>query len=190
MTDERVRALIREVADVVARYRPNWTARPDEDPGIVLLDLVGWLADTLIEYQTHVAGEAALGTRRRLGLLLHHGLSGTSPVITVDGVRWEPVAAGTSGAGGNRVYVVEPGADGATTLVFGDGRRGAPPPADGTEVAATYRFGAGARGLTVTCPWPPEPQALTVRLDRRNIVFEPPRPRRWGLLGRLIDCFR
>jgi hypothetical protein len=189
MTGERVRALIREITDVVARYRPGWTAGADEDPGIVLLDLFGWLSDALIEYQTDVASEEALETLRRLGIVRYHVLSEVSPVITVDGVLWQPTASGTQSAG-DRTYVVETSPDGTATLRFGDGRVGGVPPADGSEVAVTYRSGAGGARLTAALRWPPDPGAAIVRLDRHSVAFEPSRPRRCGLIARLIDCFR
>ena len=52
-------------------------------------------------------------------------------------------------------YVVETGADGVTTIRFGDGVMGARPAA-GREVTATYRPGVGAVELTVTVRWPRE----------------------------------
>jgi hypothetical protein len=188
MTGEQVHALIREIGEVVARYRPDWTAGAGEDPGIVLLDLFGWLSEALIYYENQVAGEDALGTRRRLGIIRYHVLSDVSPAITVDGVRWSPAAAGTQ-ATGDRTYLVENGPDGTVTLRFGDGRVGGVPP-DGSEVAATYRSGAGGARLSATFRWPPELGAALVRFARRSVAFEPPRPRRCGLIARLIDCFR
>ena len=190
LTSERVRALTSDLVTVVRRYAPSWTARTDEDPGIILVDLFTWLADVVTEYQDRIADEAALSTSRRLGVVMHHLLSDASVVVTVDGVRWQPMAVWTQTTPGDRAYVVETRADGTTTVVFGDGRVGARPPADGSEVTATYRSGAGAAGLTATFRWPPEPEAVTVHLGAGRVAFEPARPRAQGPIGRLVDWFR
>ena len=189
LTSERVRALTSDLVAVVRRHAPSWTARPDEDPGIALVDLLAWLADVLIAYQDRIADEAALSTRRRLGVIVHHLLSEAPLVVTVDGLRWQRVAAWTQTTPGDRAYVVETAADGTTTVVFGDSLTGARPPADGSEVAATYRSGAGAVGLTATFRWPPEREAVTFHAGGGRVTFEPARPRACGLIGRFFDWF-
>jgi hypothetical protein len=189
LTSERLRALTSDLITVVRRHTPNCTAPTDEDPGIILVSLFAWLADLLTEYQDRIADEAMLGTRRRLGVIVHHILSDASPVVTVDGVRWQPIAAWSEATPGDRRYVVETGADGTATLVFGDGGAGARPPVDGSEMAATYRSGSGAVRLTATFRWPPEARGVSVRLGGGRVAFEPARPRRRGVLARLLDCF-
>ena len=190
LTSERVRALTSDLVAVVRRHAPSWTAPADEDLGILLVDLFAWLADVLIEYQDRIADEAALSTRRRLGVIVHHLLSDASLVVTVDGLRWHPVAAWTQTTSGDRAYVVETAADGTTRVVFGDGLTGARPPADGSEVAATYRWGAGSVGLTATFRWPPELEAVTFHAGGGRVTFKPARPRACGLIGRFFGWFR
>jgi hypothetical protein len=190
LTTEGVRALAADLVAVVRRYAPGWTARADDDPGIILVELFAWLADTLVDYQARIANEAALGTRRRLGVILHHVMSDVSPVVTVDGVRWHPIAAETPAASGDRVYVVEHRDNGTVTLAFGDGGVGARPPVDGSEVAATYRSGTGAAKLTVTFRWPPDAEATTVRLAGGRIAFGPARAPRRGFIAALLDRCR
>lgn len=46
----------------------------------------------------------------------------------------------------DQVYVVEVADDGQTTIVFGDGEKGASLPAGARNVTVTYRTGGGAEG--------------------------------------------
>jgi phage tail-like protein len=62
---ERLRALTTEVAAVVRRHDPDWTGSNSSDPGVVLVELLGWVGDRLGVYQDLIAGESALGTATR-----------------------------------------------------------------------------------------------------------------------------
>jgi phage tail-like protein len=62
---ERLGALTTEVAAAVRRHDPDWTGSNSSDPGVVLVELLGWVGDRLGAYQDLIAGESALGTDRR-----------------------------------------------------------------------------------------------------------------------------
>jgi predicted phage baseplate assembly protein len=65
--------------------------------------------------------------------------------LTVDGLGWAERAS-LYGTGSEGVYVTRLGTDGALTLEFGDGERGARLPTGRNNVAATYRVGGGTVG--------------------------------------------
>jgi hypothetical protein len=155
--------------DLPRRERPR--APDDLDPGVTLVELLAWLGDVLSAYRDRIADEATLETQRRLGYLEYRVLSDADLVVTVDGALWRPVGPASDRTADDRTYVAETGADGVTTIRFGDGQTGALPPA-GSELTATYRRGNGRR-LTVTVRWPPDPCALTVRFTAGGLRFEP-----------------
>jgi hypothetical protein len=125
-------ALRDELLSATRRHVPDWTDTNDSDPGLLLLELFGWLAEVL-------AAETTLETQRRLGALVHHLRDDAETIVTVDGALWRPA-------------VLETSADGTVTIRFGDGESGRRPPA-GSEVSVTYRRGGGA--VTLTTRWPP-----------------------------------
>lgn len=63
----------------------------------------------------------------------------------VDGVEWEELPS-LYAAGPDQVYVTRLGADGAVTLEFGDGERGARLPTGRNNLAVSYRVGGGTVG--------------------------------------------
>ncbi len=172
LSSERLDKLVSEIVDVVRRNVPDWRAPTESDPGVALLDVFAWLADALTFYQDRAASEAALQTRRRLGLIAHHVLSDAALTVTVDGARWRRVADWSKAGRDDRVYIVETGGGSMTAIRFGDGRTGARPPATGSEVAATYRAGAGQPGLIATVRWPPERRNIAVCVDAAQVAFE------------------
>jgi hypothetical protein len=129
-------ALRDELLSAARRHVPDWTDTNDSDPGLLLLELFGWLAEVL-------AAETDLETRRRLGALVHHLRDDAETIVTVDGALWRPE---------DRTYFLETSADGTATIRFGDGESGRRPPA-GSEVRVTYRL--GGRAVTLTTRWPP-----------------------------------
>ena len=172
LTSERLRALTTELTTVLRRHTPEWTAHNDHDPGVTLVELLAWLGDIVSGYQEQVGQEAGLDTRRKLARIRDHVLSDAGLIVSVDDVAWHPPATPSTGSADERTYLVETGADGTTTVRFGDGQTGARPPA-GSEVTATYRCGSGAVGLTMTIQWPPEPGTFTVRLSTNALTFDP-----------------
>jgi predicted phage baseplate assembly protein len=63
--------------------------------------------------------------------------------VSVRGIRWREVPSFFDIADDDEVYIIRQDDDGNSTIMFGDGVRGARLPA-GAEVTARYRFGAGA----------------------------------------------
>ncbi|MGE0297287.1 putative baseplate assembly protein [Pseudonocardia sp.] len=76
------------------------------------------------------------------------GDAGVEPALTVrvDGVRWDRVESLYTAGPRDRVYLLRREHDGSTTVVFGDGRRGARVPTGVENVRASYRAGLGAAG--------------------------------------------
>jgi phage-related baseplate assembly protein len=66
--------------------------------------------------------------------------------VLVDGVRWQPVGSLLEAGPGDRVYVEELDADGATRVRFGDGAHGARLPTGHGNVVARFRVGIGVVG--------------------------------------------
>jgi hypothetical protein len=174
LDDDRLKRLVRDLEAIVRRELP-WYDGNQHDPSIALVELLAFLGDTLAEYQSRLADDAYLETRPRL-------------LVTVDASPWREVASLESSGPGDRVYVVDRGADGSATVRFGDGRHGAIPSA-GARVAATYGTGTGAggNGAVVTVRWPPVPPvALEISAGPGGISFAPPR-RSWrDCLARLF----
>ncbi|MFB4317348.1 putative baseplate assembly protein [Actinomadura sp. 21ATH] len=75
------------------------------------------------------------------------GAAGALPQleVRVAGVRWTAVPDFAGSGPDDRHYRVGSDAEGVTTVVFGDGRTGAVPPA-GAGIEATYRVGRGVAG--------------------------------------------
>lgn len=163
---------MRDLEAIVRRELP-WYNGNQHDPSVALIELLAFLGDTLAQDQFRVADEAYLETRSRL-------------LVTVDASPWREVASLESSGPGDRVYVVDRGADGSATVRFGDGRHGAIPSA-GARVAATYGTGAGGIGAAVMVRWPPVPLlALEVSAGPGRISFAPLR-RSWrDCLARLF----
>jgi len=172
LDDDRVKRLVRDLEAIVRRELP-WYDGIQRDPGIALVELLAFLGDSLAEYQSRLAGDAYLETRSRL-------------VLTVDTSPWREVAALERSGPGDRVFVVDRGADGSATVRFGDGRHGQTP-STGARVHATYATGAGASGAAVTIRWPPVPPlAVEIHAGPGRISFAPPR-RSWrDCLARLL----
>jgi hypothetical protein len=160
-------ALRDDLLSAARRHVPAWTGGNDSDPGVLLLELFGWLAEAL----TH---ETPLQVQRRLGALVHHLRSGADTVVTVDGVLWRPAGASAHGPE-ERTYVLERTGDGAVTLRFGDGERGKRPPA-GSEVVVSV-WSRGGSG-TLTTRWPPSSKfrmiTASIREDGLSLRLERP----------------
>lgn len=172
LDDDRLKRLVRDLDGIVRRELP-WYDSSQRDPGIALVELLAFLGDSLAEYESRLAGETYLETRPHL-------------LLTVDASPWREVPALESSGPGDRVFVVDRGADGSATVRFGDGRHGQTPSA-GARVHARYGTGAGGHGAAVTIRWPPVPPlAVEIHAGPGRITFAPPR-RSWrDCLARLF----
>ena len=65
--------------------------------------------------------------------------------IKIDGKAWNPVSSFRDSKPEDRHYVVKTEPGGETIVLFGDGKNGRRPP-PGSEIRASYRDSAGARG--------------------------------------------
>ncbi|HWN66373.1 MAG TPA: putative baseplate assembly protein [Haliangium sp.] len=66
--------------------------------------------------------------------------------VRVNDIVWERVDDLWTSDAEDRHYLVEHDHEGTTWIVFGDGRRGAIPPAGKKNIACTYRVGLGSQG--------------------------------------------
>src|SRR5436309_4285297 len=172
LDDERLQRLVRDLEQVVRRELP-WYEGTQHDPSVALIELLAFLGETVTEYQLRLAGEDYLEARPRL-------------LVTVDASPWREVGSLENSGPGDRVYVVDRGADGSATVRFGDGQHGELPPA-GARVHATYGTGAHGHRAAVTIRWPPVPPlALEIHAGPGHLRFVPPR-RSWrDCLARLL----
>ena len=63
-TTERLTALSTDIEAAVRRHAPGWTGPSTGDPGVTLLELLAWIADSLSGYQDQLGGEASLSSAR------------------------------------------------------------------------------------------------------------------------------
>jgi phage tail-like protein len=64
LTAERLEALTTEIQAAVRQHAPGWTGPSTGDPGVTLLELLAWVADSLGASQDRAAGESALASAR------------------------------------------------------------------------------------------------------------------------------
>jgi hypothetical protein len=114
-----------------SQSRAASTRQPASDLGIALLELFAYVGDALSFYQDQVANEAYLQTEDRVRVRLRASRRPALCVIADD----------------RRAYLVTVGAEtGESTVRFGDGLVGEPPPSGLDNVIATYRCGDGDTG--------------------------------------------
>ena len=118
---ERARTEVRE-----------WTDSTEHDPGVALVELLGYVGDLIAAYQDRIADEGYLGSarRRRGGIRVH-----------VDGERWREVSSLLDSGPRDEHYTTSE-EDGPTVIQFGDGEHGRRP-STGSEIRVRYRSGQG-----------------------------------------------
>jgi hypothetical protein len=119
----------RQLEDLVNRARTElrqWTATPESDPGVALLELFALVAGLLSSQSDRLAAEAYLGSGHR------HGWVGRRNEfeVEVDGHAWRQVTDLAGSGAEDRHYLVSRRADGATVIEFGDGVHGQRPPSN------------------------------------------------------------
>ena len=165
LDEERLRRLVRELDDVARQHVP-WYDSNTHDPGIALLELLAYAADSLAHYQTQIADEAYLQPQPTRGE--------SRVAMTIDGSAWRDVPSFEKTGPDDAVYVANRGVDGSVTIRFGDGQHGRRP-ASGAVVVATYRRSAQEARALVTIRWPPKPTlALEVHANSAGIRFAQP----------------
>jgi hypothetical protein len=120
-----------ERLSIAAFALPDWASRSRSDPGITLVELLAYVAETLSFEEDQVANEAYLETARHGRLRVH--ISGRPALCVV--------------ADEEHAFVVTVGGEtGDSTVRFGDDIAGERPPHGLENVTATYRRGAGEAG--------------------------------------------
>jgi phage tail-like protein len=64
LTTERLSALATEIETAVGRHAPGWPGPTTGDPGVTLLELLAYVADSLSGAQDRVSAESALASAR------------------------------------------------------------------------------------------------------------------------------
>jgi hypothetical protein len=146
-----------EDGDGIAHFQPDAGAAPFAAPLAVPLTLYGNVLEavrgqTVID-ETLGSGNPAESFNsfalKKAPLVWVEDASqpaGRRPELTVrvDHLEWRRVDSFFGLGPDERIYIVRQDGDGSTRVVFGDGERGARPPAGADNIHADYRYGAGA----------------------------------------------
>jgi len=140
-------ALNRTMAD----HAPGWTDRSGADPGITLLEIMAYLAESVL-YRIGVVPGGSTVASRIVGAL--DAYDDPDPIVVrVNGERWQRVRAIADAPPGAGVFTL----DGATGVIaFGDGIHGCLPE-PGSTISVRYRDRDSQEGNTsvaVRATWP------------------------------------
>jgi len=148
MTDWR--ALAQALNDTMSAHAPEWTDRTDSDPGITLLELMAFLAESQL-YRGVIDGGAFAAARTIHALDAY--LDRAPIAVHVNGEPWRRVDRLTDAERTAPIFTF----DEPTGIIrFGDGVHGKIPER-GSTISARYRDGSGASGNTsiaVKTTWP------------------------------------
>ena len=164
MTDWR--ALAHALNRTMSAHAPEWTDRNDSDPGITLLELMAFLAESQL-YRGAIDGgtQAAARTFRALYAYTDKGLVS----VNVNGEPWRRVEALTGAERNAPVFTFD---ESTGTIRFGDGVHGKVPE-QGSTISAHYKGGLGAEGNTsiaVKTTWPPTPRDYRIALREDGTI--------------------
>jgi predicted phage baseplate assembly protein len=153
---EFVPGTIVTTADGSSRFEPQASPAAFAEPLVTPIRIHGNVVEAVrgetVGSETLGSGDARLGgqrfTLRKKPLSWTVDASmplGRSPQITVrvDGIEWTYVESFYGRDAGERIYRVTMAADGAATVVFGDGVNGARLTSGVNNITASYRWGAG-----------------------------------------------
>lgn len=59
LTDEALRLLARELADRISREAPDWTGKPEDDPGVTILEVLAFLTEQLVYRKEPLRGKGS-----------------------------------------------------------------------------------------------------------------------------------
>ncbi|TMQ06586.1 MAG: hypothetical protein E6J91_37575 [Deltaproteobacteria bacterium] len=99
--------------------------------------------DATVEHQAFKLAKKPLTYVTAAGADNAAGVASTL-TVWVDGLQWTEAQSFFGHGPGAQIYVVRQDDEGASTVTFGDGVRGARLPTGSGNVVASYRFGAGA----------------------------------------------
>ena len=144
------RALAQALNDTMSAHAPEWTDRTDSDPGITLLELMAFLAESQL-YRGVIDGGASAAARTIHALDAY--LDREPIAVHVNGEPWRLVDRLTYAEQTAPIFTF----DESTGIIrFGDGVHGKVPER-GSTISARYRDGSGASGNTsiaVKTTWP------------------------------------
>jgi hypothetical protein len=162
MTDWR--ALAHALNRTMSAHAPEWTDRTDSDPGITLLELMAFLAESQL-YRGVIDGGASAAARTIHALDAY--LDRAPIAVHVNGEPWRRVDRLTDAERTAPIFTF----DESTGIIrFGDGVHGKIPER-GSTISARYRDGSGASGNTsiavkTTWPLPHRFYRIALREDR------------------------
>jgi hypothetical protein len=140
-------------------------------PFRLFVDLVAVSRGKTVANETLGTGDAGVGgqtfmlAKAPLTYLAKGAGRASALAVAVDGIYWTEVDTFYEQPPGARVFVVSQGADGKSSVRFGDGVNGARLPT-GSRVVATYRYGAGVASPPagrLTTILKPQPNLASVR---------------------------
>jgi len=144
------RALAQALNDTMSAHAPEWTDRTDSDPGITLLELMAFLAESQL-YRGVIDGGASAAARTIHALDAY--LDREPIAVHVNGEPWRLVDRLTYAEQTAPIFTF----DESTGIIrFGDGVHGKVPER-GSTISARYRDGSGASGdtsIAVKTTWP------------------------------------
>jgi hypothetical protein len=161
MPDKPSRAMITPMRDwltltqALARtmndHAPGWTDRNDADPGVTMLEMLAFLAESLQFQRGLVDGGAPAASRI---VEVFQAYEDEEPIaVRVKGERWERAESLVGRGPDARVFTL----DAVTGMIaFGDSVHGKRPD-PGSTISVRYRDGGGGRGSTsleVRTAWP------------------------------------
>ena len=168
MADEWL-SLTHALTQTMRSHAPGWTDDNDSDPGITMLELIAYLAESL---RLHATSSEELSSAAARAIWALEAVVDRAPVaVFVNGERWQRVDV-LAGAGPNGAVFTADQSTGEIT--FGDGVHGRVPES-GAIVTARYRERSSADGntwMTVRTTWPPPQRRFSVSL-RQSAPAQP-----------------
>jgi hypothetical protein len=171
LEEDQWRKLGRQLISVTTDTVPGWTGEPSGDPGVMLVDLLAFLAEQLV-FRADALPDRTRGriyeeiVPRLASLSTDDGQARVT--VYVGGQAWSKVSALNDAGPSDTVFALTP--DGR--VVFGDGAHGRNPTEStvSATVSASYRVGAGSGGnvgIIITSRWPPPRLQYRVTIDAR-----------------------
>jgi hypothetical protein len=163
MADARL-SLTYAIRQAMRAHAPGWTDSNDSDPGLTILEVIAYLAESQV---FHTASPTAVSSAAVRAIVALERLADREPVaVLVNGEPWRVVDSLADAGPDDAVFTL----DGSTgEVTFGDGVHGRVP-ASGS-IIVRYREGSqGAAGNTtvsVRTTWPPRHRHFGVSLRQR-----------------------